>query len=102
MQKITPSFFNDVCVVTTILSLPGNGRPIESHVFLPIIIGLFIVNFLKLDKSDGKSHGIDPLLPITPFSATATIKLKLNIVIPLLEQEYEDENHSPLEQNLQN
>ena len=61
-----------------------------------------MVNSLKLDKSDGRFHGIDPLLPITPFSATATIKLKLNIFIPLLEQEYEDETHNPLEQNPQN
>ena len=55
--------------------LPGRALPIESNVFLPIIIGLFIVISLKFDRSEGRSHGILPLLPMTLFLATATIKL---------------------------
>ena len=56
---------------------------------------------LKFDKSDGKSHGIEPFWPITLFSATATIKLKLNILTPQLEQEYVDEKYNLPRQNLQ-
>ena len=60
--------------VTTIFNLSGRGLfGKDSHVFLPIIIVLFVVNCLKRFKSSGICSNRSPLKPIPKFSSTATI-----------------------------
>lgn len=55
----------------TILSLFGNGFPIDSYVFLPIITALVCgpahVIFLNIFKSGGRFQGNLPLRPIPKF-----------------------------------
>src|SRR5882724_4104346 len=60
--------------VTTILVRPGSDRPIEANVLRPITTGLPVVIALKRCMSDFSRHGRAPREPITPLSATATIR----------------------------
>ena len=59
--------------VTTIDVRPGSGRPIESHVRRPMMIGRPIVRALNRFKSAESRHGNCPPRPMTPFSETAAI-----------------------------
>ena len=67
-----PSARKSVSRLITILSRPGSGRPMLSHVRRPIRIGLPIVSALKRLRSLDRRQGSPPPRPITPFSAIAT------------------------------
>src|SRR5262245_32941779 len=53
---------------------PGSGRPIDSYVWRPMMIGCPMVNALNRAMSAGSLQGSDPSRPITPFSDTATMR----------------------------
>src|SRR3984893_17518141 len=59
--------------VRTILVRPGSGRRSDMKVLRPITTGLPVVIALKRCMSHSRRHGIAPLAPITPLSATATM-----------------------------
>jgi hypothetical protein len=65
--------------VTTILRRPGNGRPIDSWVLRPMMIGAPMVVRLKNARSSGRRHGSWLSRPITPLRARATIRVSVVI-----------------------
>ena len=65
--------------VTTMLRRPGNGRPIDSCVLRPMMMGAPIVVRLKNARSSGSRQGNWLSRPITPLSARATIRVSVVI-----------------------
>ena len=63
----------------TILVLPGNGRPSESQVLRPMMMGCPKVSDLKRLRSSGRRHGSALPAPITRFLATAAIKVMRSV-----------------------
>ena len=68
----------------TILVRPGNGLPIDSQVFLPIMMLLPMVVRLKYLRSSGSFQGNLLLRPIVLFSAIAQINARFIYVFALL------------------
>ena len=60
--------------ITTFIR-PGSGRPMESQVFRPMMIGCPLVSLLKSFRSSGKCHGSWPSRPMTRLLAIATTAL---------------------------
>ena len=70
-----PAARKEASRVTTMLVRPGSGlRGSDSKVLRPITTGLPIVIALSRCMSDFSRHGMVPPAPITPFSATATMR----------------------------
>src|SRR5690554_7120157 len=65
---------------TTTFIRPGNGRPIESQVLRPMMMGLPMVACLKYFKSPGRYQGSWLFLPMTRFLAIATISAFLTFL----------------------
>ena len=74
------------------LILLGKGRPMDSYVFRPMIIGLPEVKALNLFKSSGIFHGKELFLPITKFLDTAATAV--SFITQLWELKLKDEIHS--------
>src|SRR5690606_24237977 len=68
-----PSRRRSVWRLTTIFSRPGSGRPRESQVLRPMMIGLPRVMALKCLRSAGRCQGIWLSRPITRLRARAAI-----------------------------
>src|ERR1700733_13904274 len=71
---MTPEAHQRRSRVSTRLSRPGSGRPIDSKVLRPMSTILPRVNALKRLRPAGSRHGSALSRPMTPFCAMATIR----------------------------
>src|SRR5690606_12498271 len=69
-----PASCSPGCRLTTRLSRPGSGRPRESQVLRPMMIGLFKVNALTCLRSAGRCQGMLLFNPITRSWAQAAMR----------------------------